>query len=160
MTANQEVTAPGGNASTAYRGDGSGTVRRRKRGTGWVVLAGLLLGLAGLSLINNGLWALHANDAVQQSVRGTLLFSDKNLDVWGWIYAISGAVVVVAAIAVFFRARWAVWFGIAVGMASIAIQFLWIFTPYWPSAMVTIALDAVVVGILSKYGIPDEDVRM
>ena len=159
MTANQEVRAPG-ESTTSYRGDGSRSGRRRKRGTGWIVLAGILLGLAGLGLINNGAWALHANDAIATGVRGTLLFSDKNLDVWGWIYIVTGAVVVVTAIAVLFRARWAVWVGIIVGMASVAIQFLWIFTPYWPSALVTIALDAAVVCILSKYGIEGEDALM
>jgi hypothetical protein len=130
--------------------------RHRHRGTGWLLLAAILLALAGLNLINNGAWALHANDAIQTSVRGTLLFSDRNLDTWGWIYLIVGAVVFVAAIAVLFRARWAVWVGIVAGMVSVAIAVLWLFTPYWPDALVTIALAAIVVSILSKYGVEEE----
>jgi hypothetical protein len=130
--------------------------RHRHRGTGWLVLAAILLALAGLNLINNGAWALHANDTIQTSVRGTLLFSDRNLDVWGWIYLIVGAVVFVAAIAVLFRAHWAVWVGLVAGMLAVALAFLWLFTPYWPDALVTIALAAIVVSILSKYGIEEE----
>jgi hypothetical protein len=130
--------------------------RHRHRGTGWLVLAAILLALAGLNLINNGAWALHANDVIQKTVNGQLLFSDKNLDVWGWIYLIVGAIVFVAAIAVLFRAHWAVWVGIVAGMVAVAVAFLWLFTPYWPDALVTIALAAIVVAILSKYGVEEE----
>jgi len=138
--------------------EGSGT-RPRKRGTFWVILAGILLVLAGLSLVNQGAWALHANDAITKApdMQGRLLFSENNLDVWGVIYLVVGVLVTLAGLGVFFRARWAVWTGIIAGMVSVAIQFLWLFTPYWPSAIVSIGLAAIVVCILSAYGIPEEE---
>src|SRR5689334_25309527 len=95
---------------------------REHRGTGWVITAGIMLFLAGLGLVNLGAWAFHANDAVQSTVRGTLLFSESDLEVWGWIYVVTGAIVLLAAVGIFFRAQWAVWTGIAaasqIGRAS------------------------------------------
>jgi hypothetical protein len=86
-------------------------------------------------------------------VKGQLLFSDTNLDVWGWIYAIAGAIVLLAAIGVFFRAQWAVWTGLAAATVSIMIEFLWLFTPYWPQAIVTIGLDSFVIWALTAHGL-------
>jgi hypothetical protein len=128
-------------------------VAQEHHGTGWIVLSGILLGLAGLGLINLGAWALHANDAVKSTVRGTLLFSESDLDVWGWIYLVTGVVVLLAAIGVFFRAQWAVVTGIAAASVSLALQFLWLFTPYWPQALVVIALDTFVIWALTAHGL-------
>ena len=118
--------------------------------TGRLVISGILLILAGFSMMNNGAWALHANGAIQTTVKGTLLFSNNNLDVWGWIYLISGFLVAIAGIGVFFRAGWALLLGVAAAFTSMLIQFLWLFTPYWPAAVVTILLDGVVLWALGS----------
>ena len=76
---------------------------RRGRGTGWIVFAGIVMILAGGNMAINGLWALHATSQIEKSFGDTLLFSSSNLDTWGWIYLIVGAVVVLAGIMVFFR---------------------------------------------------------
>ena len=126
------------------------------RGTGWVVTSGILLLLAGGSILINGLWALHANNAIQQTVRGTLLFSESNLDTWGWIYTITGAVLIVVGIAVFFRAMWAVILGMIAAGAGILLACLWLFTPYWPDALISILLNGIVLFSLGTYGLqPD-----
>jgi uncharacterized membrane protein HdeD (DUF308 family) len=80
---------------------------RRGRGTGWIVFAGILMILAGANMAINGLWALHAPDAVVKSFSDSkvLLFSSGDLDTWGWIYLIVGAVVIVAGIMVFSGSR-------------------------------------------------------
>ena len=101
--------------------------------------------LAGGNMAINGLWALHASTQVEKSFGDTLLFSSSNLDTWGWIYLIVGAVVLVAGIMVFFRSA----FGFAVGIIAAVIQaffaFFWIFSPYWQGALVIIALDLLVI---------------
>ena len=97
----------------------------------------------------NGLWALHANDVVQKTFGDTLLFSSSNLDTWGWIYLIVGAVVAIAGIAVFFRAAFGVWIGIIAAMIQAFFAFFWIFSPYWPGALIIIALDLLVIYALS-----------
>ena len=101
--------------------------------------------LAGGNMAINGLWALHASTQVERSFGDTLLFSSHNLDTWGWIYLIVGALVLVAGIMVFFRSA----FGFAVGIIAATVQaffaFFWIFSPYWPAAMVIFALDLLVI---------------
>ena len=101
--------------------------------------------IAGANMFINGLWALRATNAQVAAFKNQLLFSDTNLDTWGWIYLIVGAVVLVAGIMVFFRSA----FGFAVGIIAAVIQaffaFFWIFSPYWQGALVIIALDLLVI---------------
>jgi hypothetical protein len=116
-----------------------------RRGTGWVVVSAILLVLAGGNLFINGLWALHASNSTQNAVRDSLLFSGGNFDTWGWIYVIVGAVVLVAGLAVFARAPWAIAIGLCAAVVAIVIAFFWLFTPYWPDALVTILLGGLVI---------------
>ena len=106
---------------------------RRGRGTGWIVFAGVLMILAGGNMAINGLWALHASSQVEKSFGDTLLFSSSNLDTWGWIYLIVGAVVVIAGIMVFFRVAFGMWVGIIAALVQAFFAFFWIFSPYWPA---------------------------
>ena len=121
------------------------TQTRRGRGTGWIVFAGIVMILAGGNMAINGLWALHASSQVEKSFGDTLLFSSSNLDTWGWIYLIVGAVVVIAGFAVFFRAAFGVWIGVIAAVVQAFFAFFWIFSPYWPGALVIIALDLMVI---------------
>jgi hypothetical protein len=118
---------------------------RRGRGTGWIVFAGILMILAGGNMAINGLWALHASSQVEKSFGDTLLFSSSNLDTWGWIYLIVGVVVLVAGFMVFFRVAFGMWVGILAAMVQAFFAFFWIFSPYWPAALVILALDLLVI---------------
>ena len=118
---------------------------RRGRGTGWIVFAAIVMILAGGNMAINGLWALHANSQVEKSFGDTLLFSSSNLDTWGWIYLIVGAVVVIAGITVFFRAAFGVWVGVIAAVVQAFFAFFWLFSPYWPGALVIITLDLLVI---------------
>ena len=126
------------------------TQPRRGRGTGWIVFAGVLMILAGGNMAINGLWALHASSQVEKTIGDTLLFSSGNLDTWGWIYLIVGALVLIAGIAVFFRAAFGMWIGIIAAMVQAIFAFFWIFSPYWPGALVIIAVDLLVIYALSS----------
>jgi hypothetical protein len=118
---------------------------RRGRSTGWIVFAGTLMILAGGNMVINGVWALRANSQVEKSFGDTLLFSSSNLDTWGWIYLIVGAVVVAAGIAVFFRATFGIWVGVIAAAVQAFLAFFWIFSPYWPAALVIVAFDLLVI---------------
>jgi len=122
---------------------------RRGRGTGWIVFAGIVMILAGGNMFINGLWALHASSQVEKSFGDTLLFSSSNLDTWGWIYVIVGAVVVIAGFMVFFRVAFGIWVGIIAALVQAFFAFFWIFSPYWPGALIIIALDLAVIYALS-----------
>jgi hypothetical protein len=127
-----------------------------KRGTGWIVFAGVVMVIAGAHMFINGLWALNASDEVVVRFNDTLLFADTNLDTWGWIYTIVGAVVLLAGLFVFARSPWARWVGIVAATVQAVIAFFWIFTPYWPGALVIIVIDMLVLHALVNYG--DRDV--
>jgi hypothetical protein len=122
---------------------------RGGRGTGWMIFAGIVMILAGGNMAINGLWALHASSQVEKSFGDTLLFSSSNLDTWGWIYLIVGAVIVVAGFMVFFRLAFGIWVGIIAALVQAFFAFFWIFSPYWPSALIILALDLLVVYALS-----------
>ena len=126
------------------------TQTRRGRGTGWIVFAGIVMILAGGSMAINGLWALHSSNQIEKSFGDTLLFSSSNLDTWGWIYLIVGAVVVVAGFMVFFRVAFGMWVGIIAAMVQAFFAFFWVFSPYWAAALVIIALDLAVIYALSS----------
>ena len=98
----------------------------------------------------NGIWALHASTQVEKSFGDTLLFSSSNLDTWGWIYLIVGALVFLGGIAVFFRAAFGMWIGIIAAVVQAFIAFFWIFSPYWPGALVIIVLDLLVIYALTS----------
>ncbi len=126
------------------------TTTRRGRGTGWIVFAGVMMILAGGNMAINGLWALHATTAVEKSFGDTLLFSSSNLDTWGWIYLIVGALVFVAGFTVFFRAGFGVWVGTIAAVVQAFFAFFWLFSPYWQGAIVIIAIDMFVIFALSS----------
>jgi hypothetical protein len=122
----------------------------RKRGTGWIVFAGVVMIIAGANMFINGLWALNASKNVVAKFKDTLLFEDSNLDTWGWIYVIVGLVVLLAGICVFARMPWARWVGIIAASVQAIFAFFWIFSPYWPAALVIIAVDLLVIYALSN----------
>src|SRR5689334_23564153 len=131
-------------------------VTAAKRGTGWVIFAGVAMIIAGANMFINGLWALNAPDNVIVKFKGALLFSDTNLDTWGWIYTIVGAVVLLAGVVVFWRSQIGRWIGLVAATIQAVFAFFWLFTPYWPGALVIIAVDMLVIYALAKYLERDE----
>jgi hypothetical protein len=134
------------------------TEPRTTRGTGWIIFAGIVMIIAGANMFINGLWALHASNAVVARFKDTLLFEDSNLDTWGWIYVIVGGLVLLAGIFVFLRQRWAVMVGIVAATVQAIFAFFWIFSPYWPGALVIIVIDMLVLHALVAYGQRGDDV--
>ena len=61
-----------------------------------------------------------------------------------------------AEIAVFLRAQWAVYVGLSAAMVGIVLAFFWLFTPYWPDALISILLASLVIYGLSRYGLEEE----
>jgi hypothetical protein len=112
--------------------------------------------IAGANMFINGLWALNASNSVVGQFKNTLLFEDTNLDTWGWIYVIVGGIVLLAGIFVFMRQRWAVMVGIIAATVQAILAFFWIFSPYWPGALLIIVIDMLVLHALVAYGDRDE----
>jgi hypothetical protein len=119
------------------------------------VVSSILLVLAGANIAINGLFALHADRTVEGNVKDTLLFSAGNLDTWGWIYVILGGVIVIAGLAVLARAQWAVFIGMLAAFVGMVMAFFWLFTPYWPDALISIILSGIVLYGLGNYGVDE-----
>jgi len=120
--------------------------RAAGRGLGWVAFAGIMLILAGLLDIVNGLWALGAEDT-----RIDAVFFDNDLDAWGWFYLILGIVLVVTGFGVFNRADWAVTIGIAFAVIAAVLNMLWVFR-YPIASLILVTLNVLVIYALSVYG--------
>ena len=125
-----------------------------RQGQGWIIFAGIMLILGGLSMLIVGLAVLGADDAVQNSFQGTLVFSENNLDVWGWVYVILGGLVAIAGIAVFTRRQWAVWTGILAAGAQFIAAMFFSFNPNFSGPSLAILIvDVLIIHGLSRYGL-------
>lgn len=121
------------------------TTTTRPRGRGWRLFAGLILIIAGVMQILNGLWALDAQDTAIDAV-----FWNDNLEAWGWLYLIVGIVVAVTGFFILRRAYWATTAGIAIGCIGAIINIFWIFS-YPFASIVMITLNLLVVYGLTTY---------
>jgi hypothetical protein len=125
----------------------SSTYEEEERGSGWLVYAATMLGLAGIMSIIDGIVALSKSKFY--TANATYVFSD--LRTWGWIILIVGVLLIVAAMGVTTGSQFARWFGmIAAGLNAIA-QFSFIQAyPFW--SMLVFALDVLVIYALAVYG--------
>jgi hypothetical protein len=122
-----------------------------RRGTGWVAFAGVILILAGLLDIVNGLYALDHQDTPVDA-----LFFKDNLEAWGWFYVIVGIVVLVAGFAVFQRKPWAVTVGVIVAVIGAVTNMFWIFA-YPSGSIVLVIIYVLVIYALVVYGGRDSE---
>ncbi len=121
----------------------------RPKGEAWLTFAGVVMILSGVLGILNGITALSIDN---ETLAG--LVSD-NIHAWGTTYVIYGIVLVFAGVAVFGRAKWAVWTGIVVSMVGAAINMLWVFD-YPIISLIMVSLHVLVLYALVVYGVADE----
>lgn len=120
---------------------------RGERGTGWVTFSSVVLGIAGVFAIVDGLMAVYrsaffAPDAV---------FAFSDLRTWGWIVFGLGVASLVSGIAVLGRREWARWTGVTVAGLGALGQLLFAQAyPVW--ALMIMALDVLVIYGLIVYG--------
>jgi hypothetical protein len=122
------------------------TAQRETTGAGWLAYAGIMLMVAGLIDVVNGLWALDRADTQSN----LLLYADK-LGGWGWFYLILGIILVLTGIGVFYRSQVARWIGIIVASISIVANALWLFI-FPVQVFILILLASLVVYGLVVYG--------
>jgi hypothetical protein len=116
-----------------------------EKGYGWIVMASILLVVAG---IFNILWGVAAL-AKSELLVSRLLFG--NLTFWGVVWLILGIIEMCAGFAILAKAQWARWFGIIMAALSMigAFFYMWAF-PGW--SILIIALDVLVIYGLAEYG--------
>jgi hypothetical protein len=119
----------------------------RRHGHGWVVFAALMLFLAGVFNVIDGLVALA--DSKFYVAGAVYVWSD--LRTWGWIVLALGVVELLAGGAILRGRGWGRWFGI--GAASLNAIGQMVFIPAYPWwSLLIIALDILVIYGLAAYG--------
>jgi len=117
------------------------------RGMGWIAFARVLLGLAGIWNLIDGILAISRSKVY--GVNTTYVFTD--LRSWGWIVLVLGTLQLLAAFAIFTGSEWARWFGVAVaGLNAIGqLGFVSVY-PFW--GLMIFAADVLVIYGLVVYG--------
>ena len=111
---------------TGYDPVGYGTERYGGRGDGWVGFAALMLGLAGMWNVLQGIFAIAESRVYVAD--STFVFSDLNT--WGWIITVLGAVQLIAAFTVLSGSEWGRWLGIGAAFLNGIGQLM--FLPAYP----------------------------
>lgn len=116
-------------------------------GTGWVLFAGIMIMMVG---VLNIFWGIAAIDNSRFFVQDTT-FIFSNLNTWGWIILIIGALQLAAAFSIWAGGSFGRWFGIAAATVNAIAALLSIPAyPFWSLAI--FAVDVLVIYGLSTYG--------
>ena len=98
-------------------------------GVGWLFFAGTILGLAGLGRLIDALWAFRT-DRVSGDLEGGLL--GTTVSNYGWLWIVTGVILIWASFAIFFGSQFARWFGMIAGGVMAVSSFFWMpFYPVW-----------------------------
>ena len=97
-------------------------------GKGWLVFAAVVLGVAGIMRIFDGIWAFRYKGALPDHLQNSLL--GTNLKNYGWLWLIIGILLILVALGVMARSQISRWIGIIAG-AVIAVSAIW-WMPYYP----------------------------
>lgn len=115
---------------------------------GWVWFAGIMLVTIGLFDLFQGLVALF-DDGFELNLQGELVVFDLNT--WGWVHVIVGALLVIAGFGVLSGAMWGRVLGVVIAALNLLAQLTILpVYPFW--AMIVIALDALVIYALVVHG--------
>ena len=117
------------------------------KGVGWVTFAVVLLGLAGIWNVVDGILAISKSHVY--TANASYVFSDLNT--WGWIVLILGILEGLAALAILSGSEWARWFGIGVATINAIGQLSFVpVYPFW--GLMMFAVDILIIYALAVYG--------
>ncbi len=124
---------------------------------GGTVLAAWLMIIAGAWQVLVGIAALAKGDYFAS---GSGYAYEFNLTGWGWVHLIIGAIAVLVGFSLFTGSDWARALGIAIAIASMLANFMWLpFQPWW--SIMVIALDVFIIWSLAAVGdrlrFPDQE---
>ena len=122
----------------------------RPRGHGWVVFAALMLFIAGVFNVIDGLVAL----AGSRFYAAGAVYVWSDVRTWGWIVLALGVVELLAGGAILRGRAWGRWFGIIAASLNAIGQMVFIPAyPWW--SLLIIAIDILVIYGLAAYGAPE-----
>jgi hypothetical protein len=121
-------------------------------GARWMAFASVVLGLAGVWNVIQGLLAVGSSKVYV----GDESFVFGDLRTWGWIIAILGVVQVIAAFGVGAGNQAARWFGVGAALVNALSQLAFLdAAPFW--ALMIFVLDLLVVYGLIVHGRPEPE---
>lgn len=121
-------------------------------GAGWITFAAIVLAIAGVMRVLDGIWAIRADERVP--VLKDQILGDK-LNAYGWLYLLVGLALILSAFLLFQRSQLARWIGIIAGAILTISATVWLpFAPVW--ALVYIFIGIFVIYGLARYGGPLE----
>jgi hypothetical protein len=116
-------------------------------GRGWVLFAGIVLGVAGVLNVVFGIAAVSKSNFYVSGAQYVI----GNLSSLGWLLLVVGAVQVCVAFGIWAAAEWARWLGVLSAMANMLIQFL-AFANSPGLGLAMFMVDVIVIYGLLTYG--------
>lgn len=141
--------AAGSNPQAAAAGPTAPTAAERPRepGHGWVAFAGTVLMVIGVLNVIYGIAAISNSHFYVNGAR--FVFSDLNT--WGWVVLVTGALQVATALGIVARNTFAIWAGVAFASLNAIAQLLMI--PAYPLLSIALfAVDVIVIYGLVVHG--------
>jgi hypothetical protein len=123
------------------------TVYQEPSGEGWLLFAGIMIVIVGVLNVIYGIAAIGDSSFFVNDQKYIL----SNLNTWGWVTLILGALQILAAFSIWQGGQFGRWFGIiAAGLSSIASLLSIPAYPFWSLAI--FAVDVAIVYGLAVYG--------
>jgi hypothetical protein len=120
-----------------------------RRGSGWLVFAAVILGVAGIMRVFDAIWAFRYHGAIPDNLEGAIF--GHSLKTYGWVWLIVGIIYIVSAFLVVNGSAIGKWIGITAAAVG-AFSAIW-WMPYYPVwSLVYIGLGIMVMYALSTYG--------
>jgi hypothetical protein len=117
------------------------------RGGGWLTFAGIMVLLAG---VLNVIWGIAAIDSSSFFVEDER-YIVSDLNTWGWVVAIVGAIQLIAAFSIWSGGQFGRWIGIVGASLSMVAALMSIpGYPFWSLAV--FGLDLLIIYGLTVYG--------
>ena len=112
--------------------------------SGWITFAAIILTIAGIMRILDGIWALRTDERVPELKDQYL---GDQLNRYGWMYLLVGIVLLLSAFALAQRSQIGRWVGIVAGAILTITATGWLpFAPVW-------SLIYIMIGVLVIYGL-------
>ncbi len=116
-------------------------------GSGWLIFAGIMIGLGGVLSIIWGVAAIEQSSFFASG--GHYLIT--SLKTWGWIVLIIGILELCASFSIFTGGQVGRWFGIAAaGLSTISALTSISAAPFW--GLCVVAIDVLIIYGLAVYG--------
>ncbi len=136
-------------AATGAQAGDEARLNEEEAGMGWIMFAGIMLMIAGVLNVIYGIAAIDNSKFFVHTTETQYILSDLNT--WGWITLILGALQIVAAFSIWAGGTFGRWFGIGIaGLSAIGALMAIPAYPFWSLAI--FAIDILIIYGLAAYG--------